>query len=250
MTAGIPWNIWWQRRLFLTRSISHIADRAVRKDIQVEMNRILAAGDSDGTGCNPDPRFTLRVHPRDLADGRLGEILRRLSGVTYLKDLRFADGLEKTLIAYHQHSGRDFAWRSPPRPVSAHIEYIDDNVGFGVFADRDLVPGEFVGEYTGVVRLRDTIVNGTYAYAYPPVATEEGELLLSIDAGSSGNITRFINHDPDESVLHEYDYFNGHWHVIYTVSRPISRGEQMCINYGDGYWKARQDPPRELPKER
>jgi SET domain-containing protein len=127
-----------------------------------------------------------------------------------------------------------------------HIEYIDDTVGFGVFADRTLRPGEFLGEYAGVVRYKNEMPNGLYGYTYPPLDDGRSPVLLSIDATLRGNICRFINHTTDEPIHHDYDFFNGHWHVTFHVLRPIREGEQLLIDYGAGYWEDKAVPPLEL----
>jgi hypothetical protein len=113
-----------------------------------------------------DPRFRLRVEAEDLGEGRLELILRRLTGVRYLDDIRFQEGLERRLVASHQHDGQRFRWKRLPRRAPVSVRLIDARIGFGLFADRDLAEGELIGEYAGMVSLANSLTDKAYCYAY------------------------------------------------------------------------------------
>ena len=242
----INWLIRQHHRLFAERCTAHICQDGVRKHLRSEILRIIQQKLDSGLNLNLDPRFRLHVNEHDLEKGRLELILERFNGIRYFDDIRFPPGLEGKLVASHQLAGRHFQWkRLPPRsPVS--IRMIDTTLGFGLFADTDLAEGDLIGEYAGMASPGNSIVDTTYSYRYPSLQIGEDEVLLSIDARMMGNETRFINHSRVEVVNHEDEFFNGHWHVLFTVSRPIARGEQLLINYGDGYWEGRPLPPLQL----
>jgi hypothetical protein len=238
----------WRRqrrlRLFAERCTAHIAEGEVLRALRSEILRI--GGNGHGGRIDVDPRFRLRIDAQDLEDGRIESIIQRLNGVRYVDDILIQKPLERTLVASHQRDGQRFAWRklTPRAPVS--IRLIDGTIGFGVFADRDLAPGELVGEYAGFVTRSESIADSMYTYCYPPLGSGEEEIRLSIDARTMGNVTRFINHSEAEVVKHDYDYYNGLWHVMFTVSSPVSAGQQLLIDYGTGYWEARSQTPEPL----
>lgn len=176
----------------------------------------------------------------------MGYILQRLNGLRYLDELRIQGRLERSLVASHLQSGRRFSWRRLPPRAPVSIRLINPTIGFGLFAERDLKVGEIVGEYAGFLTRSDAIADGTYSYSYPPLGDADGEMRLSIDARWMGNETRFINHSDAEVVNHDYAFYNGLWHVMFTVSSPVSKDQQLLIDYGEGYWEARAKGPEPL----
>ena len=133
-----------------------------------------------------------------------------------------------------------------PRRALIAIRLIDTTVGFGVFAERDLAAGEFIGEYAGLVMPSNSIVDTTYSYRYFCLQDGDEETIFSIDAMTMGNETRFINHTESEAVSHTDEFYNGHNHILFTVCDPIAKGEQLLINYGSRYWEGGRTPPVSL----
>ena len=122
------------------------------------------------------------------------------------------------------------------------IQYINETIGYGVFATQDLSEGYFVGIYTGVVRHRGPFYRclNDYSFSYPAVKFGYGR--FSIDAGIKGNETRYINHSYNPnceavSALHD-DIF----YIIIRTTRKILVGEQLLYSYGEGYWSNRDYP--------
>lgn len=108
-------------------------------------------------------------------------------------------------------------------------------VGLGLFASQALSAGQLIGEYTGLVCLIDEVEErGAYAYEAWPGSP------LAIDACTAGNHTRFINHarDPNLDVLQ--CVIAGSWHVLFAARRIIAAGEELFVDYGDGYWRRRR----------
>ena len=140
-----------------------------------------------------------------------------------------------------------FEWTRVPPNAPLSIHFIDRTIGFGIFAERDLTEGEFVGEYTGLVKPERDCAIYTYLHAYSPLNEGDGETPLVVDSVAMGNETRFINHADSAKLLHRSDYyFNGHWHVLYMVAADVAKGEQLLINYGEGYWKGQHLTPLTL----
>ena len=243
----IPFSAGWrlQRRLclFANNCTAHIQENGIRGEVRSGLLRAIQETRAEGQELDLDPRFRLRVEAEDLPEGRLNTIFRRLNGVKYLDDIRFQEGLERRLAASHQHDGMRFHWRRLPRRAPVHIRFIDTRIGFGLFADRDLAEGELIGEYAGMVSRGDSVTDRTYCYEYHSLRAGEDEIRLTIDARAIANETRFINHARPEVVSHENQFFNGHWHVIFAVSSPVAKGEQLLIDYGDPYWEGKAQPP-------
>ncbi len=124
--------------------------------------------------------------------------------------------------------------------VPASIRYISSEVGYGLFADADIYPGTFIGEYTGVVRENnDHLTMSDYLYRYP-VPDDIGRDFV-IDAGS-GNLTRFINHSDTPNCQTGYAFCCGLYHLILTAKDPIRAGQQLSFDYGRKYWRLRGKP--------
>jgi hypothetical protein len=246
----IPFSAAWrlQRRLslFANNCTARIRESSIRHEVRTRIFSTIQQIREDGVQLDLDPRFRLRVEREDLGEGRLETILRRLHGVRYLDDIRFQEGLERRLVASHQLDGMRFRWKRLTRRAPASIRLIDTRIGFGLFADRDLAEGEFIGEYAGMVSTGDSVTEKTYCYEYHSLRAGEDEIHLTIDARALGNETRFINHARPEVVRHENEFFNGHWHVIFAVSSPVAKGEQLLIDYGDPYWEGKPEPPDPL----
>jgi hypothetical protein len=120
-----------------------------------------------------------------------------------------------------------------------YLKFINEIVGFGVFALKDIENNEFVGEYTG--RLL------TFSEAYKLSLTESGYFMglrmrfanVVIDAKKSGNFARFFNHSYKPNVGVCGYNLN---HTIFITEKRIKKDEQLFINYGDAYWSPRTKP--------
>jgi histone-lysine N-methyltransferase EZH2 len=147
----------------------------------------------------------------------------------------------------HQLTGQHFKWKSVPAPAAVSIRFIDSKIGFGVFAEQDMADGEFIGEYTGKVISETAGEDFSYLHSYPSLTWGQEDVLLVVDALTMGNETRFINHSDSGGLSHKEDYFfNGHWHILYKVGSAVVKGEQLFVNYGEGYWKGQPEPPVSL----
>ncbi|HSX11562.1 MAG TPA: SET domain-containing protein-lysine N-methyltransferase [Chlamydiales bacterium] len=122
------------------------------------------------------------------------------------------------------------------------VRFVNDQVGHGVFAEQTLKSERYVGEYTGIVRenIRVYFVPlNNYCYEYP-VVDSLGKHFV-VDA-TRGNFTRFINHSFKPNLRPAYAFYDGFYHVIFLTLRQISKGEQLCFDYGHNYWILREAP--------
>jgi len=122
-----------------------------------------------------------------------------------------------------------------------YIQKINDEIGYGLFAAENLVKGDFVGEYTGVIRaseeLTEVFEDGSYetdfSWDYPD---ETGKTTLEINGRLEGNELRFVNHNRDFNLDVEHTLHNGQWLIFFVARRDISADEQLFVSYGDEYW--------------
>ncbi|MCX7115417.1 MAG: SET domain-containing protein [Gammaproteobacteria bacterium] len=125
---------------------------------------------------------------------------------------------------------------SPSDLFRCELRYINPTVGFGVFCKEDLKEGEAIVIYTGIKKIH--IDDRTYTFD-----NKFDCLNLCTDARPCGNLSRFINHAPDDtdpiflsSNLIAKNYFNhGIRLIVYTTTRDIAKGEQLLISYGSNF---------------
>lgn len=122
-----------------------------------------------------------------------------------------------------------------------YIRKIDDKIGYGLFAHKTLKKGDFIGEYTGVVRISEefteTFEDGSYetdfSWDYPD---ETGDVILEINGRLEGNELRFVNHDKNYNLDVEHTLHEGQWLIFFVANRDIECDEQLFVSYGDEYW--------------
>ncbi len=129
-----------------------------------------------------------------------------------------------------------------PKNPAVDVRFISDEIGHGVFMKQILKRGQFVGEYTGIVRRNLKVYFAplnNYCYEYPiPDAIGKSHV---IDA-TCGNFTRFINHSSKPNLKPHYAFFDGFYHLIFLALRDIGVGEQLSYDYGPHYWTLRSRP--------
>ena len=148
------------------------------------------------------------------------------------------------------------------------IKWIDNTVGYGVFAGKDLDAGTLIGEYTGVVRrlyrsskevsgvkdyskltyavglsqsptaqviFEQSLSDNSYCFHYP--TRFWSWKYFAIDALNQGTITRFLNHS-DNPNLDPICFIDDDkiLHLMFITNKPIREGTQITFNYGEDYW--------------
>ena len=122
------------------------------------------------------------------------------------------------------------------------LQWVDEEMGWGVFAKRSFSPMEFIAEYSGIVRgRRKGDEHNSYCFEYLLLPDEATDYL--IDAETQGGIGRYINHSHLPNLSSSMVVCDGVSHIILYCSKPIKAGEQLFYDYGPDYWKKRK-PPR------
>jgi hypothetical protein len=131
-----------------------------------------------------------------------------------------------------------FVARKYVAPV--YIQWIDNNVGYGLFAEQDFAKGDFLMEYMGMVVKRTMNAAFSWSYAF---SSDFRNGRCSIDALEHGNEARFSNHGENPNMETEFVYQDECWHLIYVAKSAIKEGEELLIDYGPGYWKRKEHLP-------
>lgn len=126
------------------------------------------------------------------------------------------------------------------RCTDISIRWIDEQLGYGVFAEADLPKGTFIGEFTGLVRQlsRKTPTHNPYCFHYPTRFWSWN--YYAIDALDVGNETRFINHSDRPNLQPLCLCERRLLHIIFTAKDPIKTGTQLTYDYGRDFWKTRE----------
>lgn len=129
-------------------------------------------------------------------------------------------------------------------PVS--IRFVDEEVGFGLFAEARIPSCAFVGEYTGIVseRKKRHLDGKTYCVRY--TVWEMGRKNFVIDAEEKGNFTRFINHSAKPNLSLQSVYWRGLPRMIFVALKEIPEGAQLTFDYGTFFWKECHQTPKNL----
>jgi hypothetical protein len=212
---------------------------------------LLVAIFSEGTGTSP----SRRVFPHSSKIHKPEDIIRLFDAldVKYVDSIVFSPeamalrnrkadvlGLYRTFFDYHYLMTDRFGkYIEEKYKVKLFIEWVNDDVGYGLFADQDIGEGDYILEYTGEVLINAT--NSTWAWHYPLNIIEGQSKRISLDASSMGNEARFANHSLSPNIKAELVYdVNGIGHLVYIALHNIKEEEQLLINYGEGYWKNRE----------
>lgn len=120
------------------------------------------------------------------------------------------------------------------------IQWIDDTLGYGLFACRDFSKGSYMGEFTGKVRPvnSSTLERNAYCFHYPTKFFSWNYTV--IDALNFGNETRFINHS-DSPNLQPISLCekNNLVHIVFIAKKEIKKEEQLTFDYGKDFWNYR-----------
>jgi len=126
------------------------------------------------------------------------------------------------------------------------VRYVDDEIGYGVFAEQKIPPCSFVGEYVGIVKPRSVKMLKNKVYCVRYTNWQEGKKQFVIDAESHGNYTRFINHSLDANLALQSVYWRGLPRMVFVSLKEIHEGEQISFDYGDDFWKELKKAPKRL----
>jgi hypothetical protein len=123
------------------------------------------------------------------------------------------------------------------------VRFINDKVGFGVFAEKRITSCAFAGEYRGVIKevkkkeLKDKIHSVRYT------VWEMGRRRFVLDAEKKGNFTRFINHSAKPNLSLQSVYWRGVPRMIFVTLKEIQPETQLTFDYGTFFWKECSQTP-------
>jgi len=129
------------------------------------------------------------------------------------------------------------------RPLRA--KFVDEQRGFGLFAEQRIFKGEFVIEYTGeVVTTEDAIerlqeIKETHRMNYimavkESFAIDDTSVNVHIDAERKGNAARLINHSCEPNcILHSIHVENQFPRIGIFALTCIEQGDELTYDYGD-----------------
>ena len=121
------------------------------------------------------------------------------------------------------------------------VAYINDGVGFGLFATAPIKKDDFIGIYTGIVKIKNAIDDTTYSWDHPADPLHK-DIKLVCDATYAGNELRYSNHSFAPNVKKVDILCNNRWYVCYIAQEDIESGEQILASYGYGYWVSTKRP--------
>lgn len=112
------------------------------------------------------------------------------------------------------------------------IKWIDNRFGFGLFANKSIEKGEFIGEYVGVVRPLSFLFPdlNPYCFRYPLYGASF--TAYTIDAQDMCNETSFINHSSHPNCEALVTMNNNLLHICIIACRRVEKGEQISYDYG------------------
>lgn len=120
------------------------------------------------------------------------------------------------------------------------IQWINSTIGYGVFANKNILAGSFIGEYTGLVRRlrRFHPDHNAYCFHYPTRLFSLKYFI--IDAINDGNVLRFVNHSDHPNLKPACLVDRGLLHIVLFANKSILKGSELTFNYGSDYWRSRQ----------
>lgn len=179
--------------------------------------------------------------------------------ITYCHDLQFASfELEKRVRAKFKKEQENkkiekirlwlgayySAQLSEGAVAPIFIRFIDEQVGYGLFASQELEKGSFIGQYTGLLMrnpyFSSTINDFSFTYPMPKVIIPPR---LTINSLCYGNELRLMNHSDLPNCEAIGVFHDGIIKIVIRAIRYIAKGEQLTYDYGPDYWRRRTKLP-------
>jgi hypothetical protein len=127
--------------------------------------------------------------------------------------------------------------------TNLEVRWVSAQVGRGVFTLKGFRPGEFLGEYTGIVKdSKYSFSDNRYNIAY----LRDGRKTYYIDAQHIGSNMRFVNHSDCPNACGIFVMHRGVLKAIFIAWKNIKKGEQLLFNYGPKYWAGLGQEPLPL----
>jgi hypothetical protein len=120
------------------------------------------------------------------------------------------------------------------------IRWIDETMGYGLFAEIPFKKEQFIGEYVGQVRKIRRLHPDLNGYCLHLPSRLWSWNFYVIDAEKLGNELRFANHSDKPNMQPISLLDRGLLHIGLFAARDIEVGEELTFNYGKDYWRKRQ----------
>lgn len=112
------------------------------------------------------------------------------------------------------------------------IRWINPIKRYGAFAEETLKQGEFVAEYTGLVRRLSRLTKETNPYCFHYPTRFWSFHYAAIDSERQGNLSRFFNHSEEPTLQPHCLVDRNLLHTVFIAKRTIAKGEELTFNYG------------------
>lgn len=122
------------------------------------------------------------------------------------------------------------------------VRWIDDKIGYGLFAKERIFKKTFIGEYSGRLRKKRGRADYKNSYCFEYFIGEMRATPFTVDAQDEGNYTRFVNHSTKGNCDPKLIYDGSVMRVILYSNRLIEKGEEIAYDYGSDYWAKREAP--------
>ncbi|MCI0415114.1 SET domain-containing protein-lysine N-methyltransferase [bacterium] len=172
------------------------------------------------------------------------------TGIVYLWELEFQDEKVAERIRMQcSHAletgsiGTDSRWLGAlhAKEIESHyiadvsIRWIDETIGYGLFAEKDIAAWEYIGEYTGLVRKLNLIFGNIneYCFGYPTSAFSYRKHV--IDALNQGNEIRYANHSESPNSESMGVLFDNILHIIVRAIKDIPASTEIVYDYTGSY---------------
>jgi tetratricopeptide (TPR) repeat protein len=137
------------------------------------------------------------------------------------------------------------------------LGWIDDEVGWGIFAAKDFKAGDFISTLIGVVRNQNTIKSAAVRAA--PKAAGDKEFRDKVHAAQDSNVfvlqqsfartakghaipvcldttlfrsmSAYVNHDDEPNANIEAVVCRSAPTIVLVAARDVQKGQQICVNY-------------------
>lgn len=151
------------------------------------------------------------------------------------------------ILRSHYLAEENYAWGQLYRQAirqglmaDVYVKWVDEQLGYGLFAAAELPAGTFVGEYTGLVRPLSRLHpdhNG-YSLHYPTKWWSWNYFV--VDGLHQGNLTRFINHSDQPNLQPLCAIEHRLLRQIFVTRHAVLKDAQLTFDYGSDYWQRRQ----------
>lgn len=175
------------------------------------------------------------------------EAFQQKSGLIYTPHLQFASEKlhqeikqrSKAAVALQKVSirpallGKKYREKIEEGAVNGvYIKWIEQDVGLGLFADRDFSSEEYVGEYTGIVRKCWMFFSGCNDYCFRYPLYRIGPRIYTVDATQYCNETSFMNHSDTPNCEAVVVWYQDLFHICIRTLRTIAKDEELTFDYG------------------